>query len=65
MPANTNRRHRGAPQSASLMRARNQTNLAPGRASYFRRKCSEYTGQARRQWSLRRPMPAATARRLP
>ena len=60
---NTQVRHRGATRPSSLMGVRSGVDLAPGRASNFRRKCSEYTEPAR--WSWPRPAPAAIARRLP
>lgn len=58
---NTQVRHRGAPRPIPLMGVRSGVDLAPGRASDFRRKCSEYTGPARWPWPW--PAPVAIARR--
>lgn len=60
---NTQVRPRGATRPSPLMGVRSGVDLAPGRASDFRRKCSEYTGPARCPWPW--PAPAAIARRLP
>jgi hypothetical protein len=55
-------RARGATRPSPLMGVRSGVDLAPGRASDFRRKCSEYTGPARWPWPW--PAPVAIARRL-
>lgn len=60
---NTQVRRRGATRPSLLMGVQNGGDLAPGRANNFRRKCSEYTGQARCTWA--RPAPAAITRRRP
>lgn len=60
---NTQVRPRDTTRPSPLMGVRSGVDLAPGRASDFRRKCSEYTGPAR--CTRPRPAPAAIARRRP
>ena len=62
MPPSAQMRHRGATRPSSLKGARSRVVQDPGRANDFRRKCSEYTGPARR---LRLRLSTAIARGLP